>query len=864
MQSSPDFHVLDQNLGRLLREAYVPVETRSTFRVELQAHLEQEITALAAAPSTRAAVRKPFLNLPRLAAAAALFPIIAWFSWKLMDYVRPGHDELLAQGQVAVQEEEEAWRALTPDELEHGIRVADLHSVAVHTPRVFDHAVTQEPELAATVLSEDGQLQVRASTQVRVKANSTEDDANVLTVQLTQGTIVAQHDDEWPGHCSISMPGGALVLCQGSMLVSTELDRTAVYVYAGTARGPGDAPLPTETWLTLREGRFVPDSLPEPREDTGLTVSVADENSHRAAVEPDAPVIDEPTTLAPSDEPQAPKFSTLGGFVRSNAWDANAAQFTVVLLKEVPLPDVSHPTAFPFLADSPEDGDFVIPDVEPGTYTVYVVAEGFATWNRKGVELGVGETHELSVDLFTGVAVAGRIVDRETGRPIEGAFVLSETDAPTQILPIDLSELVREIGAVVTDHEGRFELPRLSAGKHVLRASAPGYGASWSAPIEFSGGPGSELGVAGDRVDDVTVELGPEGQVHGRVSRDDGGPWSGAFVIASLIDYTFARSCMTCATTVAGEDGSFELRGLPPGIYVVLNGSEAELGGTPRIRSTPLKEGERVRVDLGDPLSSRLVGTLTDADGEPVRGRDITLVPVVDDRTFHSTRTDADGRYELPGLPAGEYAAFYSHEMAGDMLLLGLVDVAAMPEMRQDFQLRRTRITGRVTTDGAPMKDVIVVLERTDSPNRLFAGRYTTDEDGHFDFAGVAPGEYDLSAFATVGLFGEERIEGMVLLEDQDLTGADLELFPGGALVVRVTDDADAPIKGALVRFTDERGHQVLFNLDERTNAIGEFPVAGLKPGVWTVSAKFDETSAEGRIEVHEGIESVLTLVLTP
>jgi len=848
-RGAPNFQALDRNLRRLLREAYVPVELRAAFRAELQARLERVLAERTNEAGRTAARREPsLLRFPRIAAAAAavLFPLIAWFAWQLVDYVQPTYDDILAQGHVAVREDEHAWRALTPDELEHGIDLAEPHMLALRTPR----------SIKATILSENGLLEVRADTALRVQAFQTADDPGGLSVHLAHGTVVAKRDDGAPGHWSILPPEAALLLAHGSLLVSAELNRISAYVYSGETSGNDTELLPLETWLTLRDDRFVPDAAPNTRNGRDLTPSVAEGPSQREAVESTPSTADDAAASSlPTSEPTAAAVATLAGQVHSTAYAQSPASFVVVLLRQVRLPAVAQPAGFPFDAGSSQDGRFSIPAIDPGTYKVFVIADGFATWSRAGVVLDAGDTHELLVDLSTGMAVAGRVVDQDTGVPIEGAFVLSENDAPTQILPIDLARHGRGLGAVVTDHQGRFELAHLSAGTHILRASAPAHGATWSSPLELADG---------ERIDDVALELGPGAVLHGRVTRDDGTPWKNAFVVASLIGYTFARPCMTSATTSANEDGSFELTGLPPGIFVVLNTSEAELGRSPRIRSIPVAQGQRVRVDLGDALGTRVVGTLTDADGDPVVAHDIALIPLDDERMFHSARTAEDGSYELQGLPPGTYAGYFSREMATDMTLLGPVEVPAVPELRHDFQLRRTRLGGRVTADGAPLSQAVVILERIGANARQFVGTNITDEHGRYSFTGVAPGEYDVSTFATTGSFGEERIEGLFLLDSEELDEIDFELLPGGSLLVRVTDRANAPIKGAHLSFTDERGRQVLFNLDERTDARGHFTVAGLSPGLWTVLAQRGDAQAEDRIEVREGIESVLHLVPTP
>lgn len=116
-------------------------------------------------------------------------------------------------------------------------------------------------------------------------------------------------------------------------------------------------------------------------------------------------------------------------------------------------------------ATTAADGTYTLADVEAGTYTVIVTAEGFLEGTRDDVTVTAGATVTLDFAL-TGEAVAGNIAgvvtDAASGDPIEGATVT--TDPATE--------------SVTTGADGSFELVGVAAGTYAVQAAADGYEAA--------------------------------------------------------------------------------------------------------------------------------------------------------------------------------------------------------------------------------------------------------------------------------------------------------------------------------------------------------------------------------------------------
>jgi uncharacterized protein (DUF2141 family) len=156
-----------------------------------------------------------------------------------------------------------------------------------------------------------------------------------------------------------------------------------------------------------------------------------------------------------------------------------------------------------------------------------------------------------------------------------------------------------------------------------------------------------------------------------------------------------------------------------------------------------------------------------DAEARPVRGAIVTINHV--DALYGTTvLTDAQGRFEIRGLPAGRYLVAAQKE--------GFLKVrygAARPERAgtpivigegariDDLALRLTRagaITGRVVgPDGEPAEDVGIELRRVQvvaGERRLQtvygSGTASTDDRGIYRIWGLPPGDYVVSAMPPV------------------------------------------------------------------------------------------------------------------
>ena len=214
--------------------------------------------------------------------------------------------------------------------------------------------------------------------------------------------------------------------------------------------------------------------------------------------------------------------------------------------------------------------------------------------------------------------------------------------------------------------------------------------------------------------------------------------------------------------------------------------------GPPVITAQP----PRSKLPAPPPPTGRITGTVFCSDTHrPARGATVILQPLAKDTSFDNrmnlTRTDVNGTYTLGRVAPGEYAVLaffpgYALPFPDDMLTgmmdpadrssltealrkLGTVTVSSNAEARGDVSLTRgAAVQGRVLySDGAPAAQVLVEVKninakppKSNSPEEMVdpaaimrsifsQQKPTTDDEGHFRIAGLAPGTYRVAALQT-------------------------------------------------------------------------------------------------------------------
>src|SRR6185369_15064527 len=185
---------------------------------------------------------------------------------------------------------------------------------------------------------------------------------------------------------------------------------------------------------------------------------------------------------------------------------------------------------------------------------------------------------------------------------------------------------------------------------------------------------------------------------------------------------------------------------------------------------TPAGQGSKA-TERVPPTSSIFGRVVTAAEATPLKSARVALVPerqASGSPQVYSGISDADGKFNIKGVPAGRYRFFASHNGYVDQQFQytgvdkGAVLALTAGEEVKDVLFRMSLaavITGRVDDeDGEPMANIQVVAlqrpseeEREDNPwlghRELSAATGgQTDDRGQYRLFGLKPGEYYIRA----------------------------------------------------------------------------------------------------------------------
>ncbi|MGO9777679.1 MAG: carboxypeptidase regulatory-like domain-containing protein [Terracidiphilus sp.] len=153
--------------------------------------------------------------------------------------------------------------------------------------------------------------------------------------------------------------------------------------------------------------------------------------------------------------------------------------------------------------------------------------------------------------------VHGVVRNAVTGEPLPRALVLIEGDSA--------------IGAL-TDGEGRFELPGVPVGPHIIRVRKPGFNDRPYATedVGYQGdGPAHSVLVAAE-MPDLAFALTPTSAIHGRIELSTGDPAQG--IELTLLKQVVSNGRAVWAqngVTKTNGDGAYRFAGLPAGVYAL-------------------------------------------------------------------------------------------------------------------------------------------------------------------------------------------------------------------------------------------------------------------------------------------------------
>ncbi len=502
-----------------------------------------------------------------------------------------------------------------------------------------------------------------------------------------------------------------------------------------------------------------------------------------------------------------------------------------------------------------DQGAFEITGLDPGKYTLSAERKGWAKSADVAVECESGAVTEgVELVLRTGEILNGRVIERGTAAPVEGAVVYVST-AEGPLAGMNMADITggppsAPAGSISakTDPGGAFQLQGLTPGTVTIHVRSEHHAAGTLGNIAVPG-------------TDVTIEVGAGGTVEGVVLDSDGNARTGITVMltAGAMGFGGARQ------TTSGSDGSYRLGKVVPGSYQLMMMGGENAFGMEGMTPVVVRDGEVTTHDFRPAVGTPVSG-LVMRDGKPLS--DAVVILTGGTVGMKMSTSDAKGGFRFEGLAPGEYTVMVQSNLMGggtnsQKVVVGETGVVADLRIELSSLVVEGRVLDAVTGDGVPMAQVILLESGSGGFTSLDdivsnqRGQAITDDRGRFKMSGVSAGSFALRV--TASGYAQKVVEGV------SPGGApfDVRVDPGSEVVVTVLGPNGKPVANATVVSEDASGNETLpfgMGFDSGTNAEGQVTLK-LGPGRYTLHAESAEYPA-GSAQVDSQAGSV-TIRLT-
>lgn len=400
------------------------------------------------------------------------------------------------------------------------------------------------------------------------------------------------------------------------------------------------------------------------------------------------------------------------------------------------------------------NGHFTVDGLTSESVHLHCSKRGYLSWHSKVV---VGR-EDLRIALSVAGFAAGRVIDSETGAPIE-RFRIYETAPRLQAgeragISLGFGITGKDIRSPAGEWHSKYgNAPGNVLGVLVV---APGYAPGIDRRVVLRADPTPDMCI---------VKLQRGSTVRGQVRDADGKPVAKATIRAISGDRPpranpfVSRSKV--GSVVTDEDGGFALRDAPVGTVTLV----IEHAKWPLTTDGPftVSSGQTMDRSITMPRSAVVEGVLRGPDGKPVSGVELQLADESQERGQRTT-TDTEGRFRFDHqLAAGNYTLVANPFRVGAFSHVALGTRFAVEAGRtHTMQLAPPgRCTLHVEIPAAGGKDIYVHLARLRADgktDRTPVPQWLRVRGGNGELEGLPVGRYRIQVNADVGR-GDFRVE---------------------------------------------------------------------------------------------------------
>ena len=438
-----------------------------------------------------------------------------------------------------------------------------------------------------------------------------------------------------------------------------------------------------------------------------------------------------PTPVSGEARAPAPSTRALPSFHDDDPEGTLRLEGQVIDEREAPVAGarVAIDTNPPRVVETEADGAFVFTGLSPRDYQLEAAAgELYAGPARLRL---TDDAEPVTLRMRRGGSVEVTVTEREGGAAVQGAVV-------------ELRSTL--VWSATTDASGVARLRGVGAVWAPLAARADGF-APAAMMISTAG--------AADVTERVAIRLSRGPALAGRVVDETGAPVAGARVVPAPASEPLPVVDPRRDGVVTRADGRFTIPAVAPGTWRL---TATHRDHAPTTTDPIAVAGERVRDDVEIVLARGAVvrGVVKERSGQPVAAADVSVVAqgFVAWRARRQVFTDADGRFELRGLPRRAVDVVAQHARGSSPI--ASVDLAARREHEVELVLDHGGTIAGVVVDeaGTPVGDAPVVVEPEWSGGTEDLVAWTvrgvqhavTDQGGSFAFSGLPDGAYRLRA----------------------------------------------------------------------------------------------------------------------